>query len=300
VLTLVLVLGLLGGAAAAFAITEQLKLEKTPITSPEITKWYSWRSGRTALVQFRLRQPDRITVDIVQGGTVVANLATDAPHAKGVVWLHWDGRDRNGQHVPQGTYRARVFIEGADRTIVIPNSIRVALVPPKIRLSSVRPLVISPDHDGRAEYTQVRFHVNEPARIALVVDGHPAGPGRWEHGSGKLNWFGKLHGQVLGVGMHTLVLRAVDRAGNVARRRARVRIRYVSLPKVVHVGAGRPFHVRAGTDAKRVTWRLAGRTHRAAPPTLLLRAPRQPGRYTLYVTANGHSTAAAVVVRPAR
>ncbi len=298
-LTLALVLVLLGGTAAAFAITEQLKLEKAPITSPKITKWYSWRSGRQALVQFRLRQADRITVDIVEGGKVVANLATQLRHPKGVVRLQWDGRDADGQAVPQGTYRARVFIEGANRTIVIPNAIQVDLVSPRIRFGSVRPLVISPDHDGRAEYTQIRFHVNEPARTALVVDGHQAGPGRWGQGAGKLNWFGKLHGRQLGVGVHTLTLRAVDRAGNVATavRTVRVRIRYVSLPNVVRVGAGQAFRVRAGTDARLVTWRLAGRLRRSAAPTLRLRAPRQPGRYTLYVSANGHAAATVVVVR---
>ena len=79
-----------------------------------------------------------------------------------------------------------------------------------------------------------------------------------------------------------------------------VRIRYVGLPKVVRARAGKHFRVRVDTDAERVIWRLGGRMHRARAPVIHLRAPRQPGRYTLYVTASGHSAAAAVVVRAPR
>jgi hypothetical protein len=51
------------------------------------------------------------------------------------------------------------------------------------------------------------------------------------------------------------------------------------------------------TDAARIEWKLGGRTGSARPGTLRLRAPLQPGRFTLTVTANGHSARAAVIVR---
>ena len=47
-LSTVLVIGLLGGTAAAFAVTEGLKLQHTPITSTKVTDANTraqWRSG---------------------------------------------------------------------------------------------------------------------------------------------------------------------------------------------------------------------------------------------------------------
>jgi FlgD Ig-like domain len=294
------VLVLLGGTAAAFAITERLKLEKTPITSPDITKWYSWRSDRQAEVAFRLRKADTITVDIVRGETVVRTLATDVRHKKGEVSFKWDGRDQTGEPVPEGVYKARVHLARAHRTIVIPNPIHIDLDVPKVALGTVRPRVISPDHDGRGEYIRVHFRADEPSRVLLYINGQRAGKGQLERRGGKINWFGALAGRTLRAGVYTLTVRAEDRAGNIspASRGVQVRIRYVTLPKVVHARAGKRFRVRVDTDAARVVWRLAGLTHRAAAPALRLKAPKQPGRYTLYVTVNGHSAAAAVVVRP--
>jgi len=294
------VLVLLGGTAAAFAITERLKLEKTPITSPDITKWYSWRSDRQAEVGFRLRKADTITVDIVRGDTVVRTLATNVRHKKGEVSFKWDGRDQTGEPVPEGVYKARVHLARAHRTIVIPNPIHLDLDVPTVALRAVGPRVISPDHDGRGEYVRVHFRADEPSRVLLYVNGQRAGKGQLERRGGKINWFGNVNDKTLKPGVYTLTVRAEDRAGNIsaASRGVQVRIRYVSLPKVVHARAGKRFRVLVDTDAAGVVWRLAGRTHRVRSPVVRMRAPRQPGRYTLYVTANGHSASAAVVVRP--
>ena len=76
--TTVLVLGLLGGTAAAFAVTEGLKLEPSPILSPRIAKVFSPACDcptRVAEIAFRLRKPDNIRVQIVRGGTVVRTRA---------------------------------------------------------------------------------------------------------------------------------------------------------------------------------------------------------------------------------
>jgi hypothetical protein len=302
-LSIALVLVLLGGTAAAFAITEKLKLEKTPITRPEVNpKVFSPLSerGGTTEIDFRLRKSDTITVDIVRGGSVVATLATDVHRRKGDVQLFWDGRDEAGRLVPEGSYEPRIHLARAHRTITIPTPIQVDLTRPRISFASARPSVISPDHDGHAEYVRIRFRVDEPARALLFVDGHQAVRGGLERRGGKLNWFGRVDGRTLRVGVHTLALRAEDRAGNVSpvSRAIKVRIRYIALPThVIHVAAGTHFRVRVETDAGRIGWRLAGRSGHVRRRTLRLRAPRQPGRYTLYVTANGHADSTAVVVR---
>jgi len=296
---------LIAGSAAAFAITERLKLEKTPITKPKFTKVFSPQSEdlahATADIKFVLRKPDRLTVEVVNGDQVVTTLANDVRLRKGKHEFHWDGRDAAGQPVPAGSYKVRVHLARAHRTIVIPNEIKVDLTRPVIALVGVRPRTISPDHDGRAEFAQIHFRVDEAARALLFVDGHRAGKGRLERRAGKLNWFGKLDGKPLRPGIYTLTLQAEDRAGNIstASRAERVRVRYVALPaKVIHVRAGRRFHVRVETDAERVSWRLAGRERVVEGRVLRLRSPRTRGRYTLFVTANDHSTSATVVVRP--
>src|SRR5262249_28164585 len=100
-------------------------------------------------------------------------------------------------------------------------------------------------------------------------------------------------------GVYNLSLRAQDRAGNLSppTRDVRVVLRYLALGrKVVHARAGKRFGLRVSSDAKSVEWLLRGKTGQGAPGTLLLRAPKKPGQYTLCVTSSGHSQAAVVVV----
>jgi hypothetical protein len=74
-------------------------------------------------------------------------------------------------------------------------------------------------------------------------------------------------------------------------------LRFVELLRPRYVTHGPVVRVRVSTDAKRVHWRLAGRSGTARPPKLTLPVPSQPARYTLTVSANGHRARATVVVR---
>lgn len=301
-LSTLLVIGLLGGTAAAFAITEGLKLEKSPITRTHITKVFSPVCGckhGIASIDFRLRSADTVTVTIVRHqGDTVATLA-DHYFRKGTVKVKWDGRDEAGSVVPDGSYRIRVHLGKRHQTINFPNTIRVDTTPPTIAIKSVRPAVISPNHDGRAEYANISFRVSSTARPLLYVDGKLAGRGRLERAGGTIHWFGKSHGRRLPAGVYRLALRAEDRAGNVSRPTPAVdvRIRFISLGReVVRVPAGKRFSVRVTTDSKLVRWLLHGRFGEGAPGTLKLRAPKQAGRYHLFVTAVGHTQTALVIV----
>src|SRR5205085_6293313 len=51
----VLVVALLGGSAAAFAVTERLKLVRSPIWRTQVGKVVSPGTGRRASIRFRLR-----------------------------------------------------------------------------------------------------------------------------------------------------------------------------------------------------------------------------------------------------
>jgi hypothetical protein len=119
-----------------------------------------------------------------------------------------------------------------------------------------------------------------------------------------IRWSGKLNRRPLAPGTYSLQLAAFDRAGNRTDRTtpAAVTIRYVALGrKRIVVLAGGRFALRVASDARRVRWTLGSRRGVAVPGTLRLRAPLQPGRFTLTLSANGHTARAAVFVRePAR
>jgi hypothetical protein len=117
---------------------------------------------------------------------------------------------------------------------------------------------------------------------------------------GTIDWFGTRDGTTPSQGPYRLQLEAVDVAGNVGARTTSktVIVRYVALGrKRIEVPAGGRIAVLVLTDAARIDWKLGSRTGSAHRGTLRLRAPFQPGRFTLTVTANGHSVRAAVIVR---
>jgi hypothetical protein len=57
------------------------------------------------------------------------------------------------------------------------------------------------------------------------------------------------------------------------------------------------FAIGVSTDALSYTWKLGARSGTASGTVLTLRAPQQAGRYTLTVREDGHSSAAAVLVK---
>jgi hypothetical protein len=126
---------------------------------------------------------------------------------------------------------------------------------------------------------------------------------RGSRSSGVVQWFGAIDGQLVQPGKYRVQLGARDLAGNIARwtRPTVVVARSVALGRERIVAtAGRPFAVLVVSDARRVTWRFAGRHGSIPPGTLRLRAPAVPGRYQLVVTANGNDARAVVVVRSGR
>ncbi len=293
---------LLAATALAFVYTEQLKLTKSPILGTRVpTKVFApgcrCPTSR-AIVSFRLRSADHVTVDMIGGrNELVRRLFSGRGFAGERLAMAWDGRDAAGAIVAEGLYRPRVKLAQQHRTIVLPNPIRVDTTPPRVAMTHLAPRVFSPD--GRRDRVVVGYRVDEPSRIALYVDGERAVLKKGQKTTGTIDWFGTQGGVPLRKGVYRLRLGAIDIAGNVGRptRSQAVVIRYVALGrKVVATTPGSPFAVLVLTDAPRVTWKLGARTGVARPGTLRLRAPLQQGRFTLTVTANGHSARAAVLV----
>ena len=303
-LPILLVVGLLGGTAAAFAITEGLKLEKSPITRTHlVNQLFSpvCNCDKDFSVDFRLRKGDTLTATVITPeGDPVATIANHY-FRKGLVHppLRWNGRDSAGAVAPDGPYKLRLHLKRQHQTITLPDTITVKSNPALIAIKSVAPRVFSPDHDGRGEYVTVSYTVSGTARPLLYVDGAQVGRGRLTQSTGSIHWYGGKHGEKYPPGVYRLSLRAEDRAGNISppTRDVGVVLRYLALGrKVVRVHPGARFAVRVASDAESVEWLLRGRAGQSAPGTLRFRAPKKPGRYKLYVTSNGHSQAALVVV----
>ncbi len=305
-LSTVLVVALLGGTAAAFAVTQGLKIEPSPILAPRIDKVFSPVcdcTTRVASIRFKLRKPDRVRLEIVDGGgTVVRTLVPGLRLRRGEVRYTWNGRDDRGRFVPQGVYQPRVHLTDQHRTIDLPNEMRVDTTAPEIAPVSVKPAIISPDGDGHADRAIISYRTNEPAHGILTVDGTRVVFTRRQLERSSLDWNGRVQGKVLRPGVHRLRLAAEDRAGNVSGpgRPFDVLIRYVALARRrIPVRAGTRFGVRVSADAP-VRWRLGARSGTAKPGLLVLRAPSKPGRATLVVSVGEHRAQALVVVEPRR
>jgi hypothetical protein len=301
-LSISLVLLLLAGTAAAFAVTEGLKLEKSPLSETKVDKLFSPTCGcptRVAHISFRVRKADHLTVEIVRDSRVIRTLMSDRPVPRGPLELTWNGYSDEALRVADGLYQPQVHFADAHRTILLPNLISVDTQPPTIEPTSVAPRVLSPDGDKRADVLTVAYRVSQPARALLYVNGHERVEKKFTKLSDRLRWYGVVGGQAVAAGVYRLSLVARDRAGNVSKPLALgvVRVRYIALAKRVYrVKARTRFAVRVETDARRVEWRLGARTG-SGRPRLVLRAPARRGRYALVVQANGNFARGAVIVR---
>ncbi len=300
---LLIVLLLLGATAAAFAVTERLKLERSPVTGTRVDRVFSpvCECARdVAVISVVLRRSEVVTVDVLGGGgKSVRTLVRRRRELKGRVSCTWDGRDDANRIVPEGVYRPRIQLERNGRTIVLPNPIRVDTTAPRIRVVRVVPRVFSPDGDGHEDRLTGSYTIDERARAMMLVDGQRRVLGKFPQREGKLVWFGRVDGRPVRPGSYEIRLRAVDRAGNrSARSRAvDVRVRYVELSHDrIEVVAGKRFSVRVRTDAKSYRWIFAGEKGVGRRQVLILRAPETPGAYFLYASVGGRADRAEVVV----
>lgn len=298
-LPVLLVVGLLGGSAAAFAVTERLKLERSPIFATMVDKVVSARSGKQAKIAFRLRKADDVSVAIVDAsGKVVRSLsASRQPHA-GLQEFSWDGRDDAGHAVKDGTYKPRVRLPGEHRTILLPNPIQVDTVAPRISPGRLNLTVFSPDGDFRHDYLLLRYRATKPSRALLYANGRLVVENYAYSTSGTVQW--SPDGMKLAPGPYHLRLRALDVVNNLGRpsRVFTVRIRYIELARHrIRARAGGRIVVSVSTDARAFRWRIGSRHGLVRARTLVLPAGA-PGRYQLVVSERGFSDRALIVVGP--
>lgn len=302
-----IVLALLGATAAAFAFTERVKLERSPITGTKVDPVFSpvcECARNVAVISFVLRRKGTVTVDMLDtGGRRVRRLVRGREELKGRVSYTWDGRDDLERIVEEGVYRPRVELEERGRTIVLPNPIRIDTTAPRIRLLRALPQVFSPDGDGRRDRVTARYETDEQARAMMLVDGRRRVLSKFRSTEGQLIWFGRVNGRPVRPGTYGIRLRAFDRAGNrsSSRRMIPVVARYIELTRDrIEVVAGKRFSIRVLTDAVSYRWLFAGERSVQRKRVLVLRAPETPGMYRVYVSLRGRfaDNAEVVVTEP--
>jgi hypothetical protein len=207
----ILALLLIVATATAFAVTQRLKLEPSPISQTRVSDVFSpvcRCATKAANIEFALRKADtlRIAMRTDSGEVTVAQ----GFFRRGDVRVHWDGRDASGELVPDGIYYPLVHLQRAGRTIDLPNPIRVDTIKPSIRLRSLRPRVFRPG----TEKLTVAYTISEHAHALLFVDGNRRVFTASKRLRYLLHWSGKVHGRAIRPGRHKMTLEAEDLAGN--------------------------------------------------------------------------------------
>jgi hypothetical protein len=305
-LTSATLVALLVATAAAFAITERLKLTKSPIYRTLVSSTFSPKCGcarRAATVRIFLRRADTLDVEIDDAhGHQVALLAVGAPYRRGEAKFRWTGLSEGGGRAPDGVYRVRIHLARQHQTLVLPNRIRLDTTAPSVEEVTQNREAFSPDGDKQADFVRFTYILSKPARVLLYLGGRRIGKTHFYPQRGKVLFNGIAHHRRLRPGHYTLEVGALDLAGNITppddRVRVHVKLRYIVLAsRHIVARAGKPFEIGVSTDALRYHWQLGKRKGRNGGGVLRLQAPGKPGRYMLTVSERGHIDRAHVVVK---
>lgn len=312
-----LVLALLGGTATAFALTQALKLRRSPITAPRFDRVFSPGCGcdhRRARLSLVLRKGDTLDAEIVDvDANAVRTLAENRRRPKGRAGFVWNGRDESGAVVPDGPYRLRIHLDDARRTILLPNEVEVDTKPPRGRVLRVSRRILSPDGDRRNDRVRVRYRSSERAQAVLRANGVPVARTKFRRsGAGVVLWSGRIGERPARAGLFGLSLQLLDEAGNVSEpsQPVGVRVRYLELlGGRLRVPREGRLAFSVATDVAVYRWVLLRRTVFGPPGAAVLRGvgrarqtlallPRRikPGRYVLRVSARGHMDSVSVRV----
>jgi hypothetical protein len=184
-------------------VTQRLKLEPSPISQTRVAKVFSPTcecESQAATIDFDLRKSDHLRVGIRINGREMT--ISNGDFRRGLVHVRWNGRDAAGNIVPDGVYYAVVHMLREERTIDLPNPIRVDTQRPSITLLGMRTV-------GRR--TTFSYRVSEPAHALLFVNGRREVRTYSTRRVGSFHWYGLMQGAV---NPPRLVLEAEDLAGN--------------------------------------------------------------------------------------
>jgi len=307
---------------AAFVLAQQLKSD-VPLVLRFATKPAHFSPNGdgyrdTTEIGFDLSEPASVSFMVVDSeGTEVRRIATnerlagDAKHR----W-RWDGRNDDGQVVPDGTYRMRVVRRDESRVIDSVKEIFVDRVPPRVTLTSARPSVIATNLPGEAP--SVRIAYRGPANQAPIVrvfrtdDGPPHVVRRFRgHPDRTATWDGRVsagseHTEPAPEGDYAFTVAVRDKAGNEtqaprprpnaasARPGTGVSVRDFSLTGPLSaVTAGAVAHFEIGPVDRDFRFAVS----RLGDPERLLHGGRVAGRFRIHIPSKMRTGVYVVRVR---
>lgn len=143
----VVIFGVLVAATfAAFFVAQRLK--NTPSVLQRLMVTYTFSpngDGRydAAHVTFRIKQADDVTVELLDADGDPVRTLMDDKHLDAYKpidpSLSWDGRDDDGQLVPDGRYRIRITLRHLGRALIVQRSIVKDTTPPRPKVRSIGP-----------------------------------------------------------------------------------------------------------------------------------------------------------------
>src|SRR3954447_3294433 len=131
----------------------------------------------------------------------------------------WKGRDDHGNRVPDGSYRMRVIRADEGRVINSLKDVVVDTRPPRVRLVSARPNVISPGVPGQQGPVRIRYRgpTNQAPEFRVFrTDGGPTrvvARFRGDKHRGA-TWYGSTRGRLAADGDYAFTVTVRDKAGN--------------------------------------------------------------------------------------
>jgi hypothetical protein len=309
---------------SAFFVTQRLKQTPRLVQTLSVTKVYSPKVPyRKAGIRIRLKRTDDATVTVLdEDGDVVRRLAKNRHLAAGrAVQLLWNGRDKTGAVVPDGSYKVRVGLRRQGRSVTLVDEVKIDATEPHPVVEVEKPEgaegpLIFPQPGNRP----VRFTVSNATvagtpvfRVYRTDLAKPRAVTRLRAtpGAKEGEWAGPIAGaRKPPEGTYAIVAQVKDAAGNVGSSyplgsRARgiprghpgVTVRYLA-------GQGPTRAVQGGSratvfvDARRkpYTWRLhrLGQTEtlrrgKSRKPLLRVPTPKRPsGIYLLELKAGAH------------
>jgi hypothetical protein len=266
--------------AGAFLLTQVLKTDMPVVlrfaTAPKSISPNGDGVRDRARVGFDLSEPAEVSFSVIdQNGNDVRELvddrelAGDAKHR-----FTWDGRDDDGDVVPDGIYRLRVVRRKEGRRLDSFKEIVVDTRRPRVELVSAEPGVVDPSN-GKRVAVRIRYRGPRTAhpefRVWRTDDGPPRVVDRFRGDDSRSGvWNGRtISGDYAVDGDYAFQARVRDRAGNEAlappgipsaakaRPRTGVAVRRLTLEGPVGVvPAGAVARLRVGPDGRRFAFTL--------------------------------------------
>ncbi|HEY1357220.1 MAG TPA: N,N-dimethylformamidase beta subunit family domain-containing protein [Thermoleophilaceae bacterium] len=216
---------LVGATILAFFVTQQLKgefplvLRFAAIPSSISPNGDGTRDG--TFVGFDLSRRAKVSFYVVDSeGREVRRLVDNRTLAGDTRHRYfWNGRDNDGNRVPDGRYQLRVIRRDEGRVINSIKTIRVDTKRPRVVLTSARPGVIAPGNPGQHPVVRIRYRGprnDQPEyRIFRTDEGAPRVVARFRgNDRHEALWHGSIRGRPAADGDYTFTVTVRDKAGN--------------------------------------------------------------------------------------